>query len=38
MDKFFEKPQKIFVIFALFWGLVFALLNPPFQAPDEPEH
>lgn len=38
MDKFFEKPQKIFLIFALFWGLVFALFNPPFQAPDEPEH
>lgn len=33
-----KKPQNVFLIFALFWGLMFAVINPPFQAPDEYAH
>ena len=30
--------ENIFVFVCLFWGLLFAVLTSPFQAPDEPEH
>ena len=29
--------ENIFVFVCLFWGLLFAVLTSPFQAPDEPE-
>ena len=36
------KDEKIicnlFLIVCLFWGIILLLVNPPFQAPDEPEH
>lgn len=38
MNKDFWKTENIFVIFCLFWGLLFLVINPPFQASDEPEH
>lgn len=30
--------EKIFISFALFFGLLFVFLNPPLQAPDEGAH
>ena len=33
-----SKPENTFLIFALFFGLLFVVLTPPFQVPDEPEH
>ncbi len=38
MEKLFEKPEKIFLIICLFWGFVFLIINPPFQASDETAH
>lgn len=36
------KTEKIvynlFLIVCLFWGIILVFINPPFQAPDEPEH
>lgn len=32
------KPEKIFLFFGLFFGIIFALLTPPFQVPDEQDH
>ncbi len=32
------NPEKIFVLFALFFGLVMVFLIPPFQSPDEAAH
>ena len=33
-----QKPEKIFLVFCLFWGIILAFVNPPFQNFDEPEH
>ncbi len=33
-----QSVEKVFLIITLFFGLIFALINPPFQSPDEPEH
>ena len=38
MKKIIEKPENIFFIICLFWGVLFLLINPPFQAPDEDSH
>lgn len=39
IDKFRDiKPEKIFLILALIFGITFLCLNPPFQAPDEGAH
>ena len=38
MIKDFFKTENIFLIFCLVWGVLFLLVNPPFQSPDEPEH
>ncbi|MBS4759613.1 MAG: DUF2142 domain-containing protein [Clostridium sp.] len=38
MEKLFEKPEKIFLIICLFWGFIFLIINPPFQASDETAH
>ncbi len=38
MKNILSKPENFFLIFCLFFGLMFAIINPPFQAPDEPEH
>ncbi len=38
MDKFLIKPEKLFLILCLFWGLLLMLINPPFQASDENSH
>ncbi len=38
IQKILEKPENIFLILCLFWGMLFGLFNPPFQAPDEPAH
>ena len=38
MIKKLFKTENIFLIFCLIWGVLFLLINPPFQSPDEPEH
>ena len=38
MKKVIFKPENIFLIFCLLWGMIFICINPPFQSPDEPEH
>lgn len=38
MKKYLFKTENLFLIICLFWGILFLLINPPFQAPDEPEH
>lgn len=30
--------EKIFVIFALFFGILYAFITPPFQSVDEANH
>lgn len=32
------SPERFFVYMAVFFGLVFIAITPPFQAPDEPAH
>ena len=32
------KPENIFLILAVFWGVILIFINPPFQSFDEPEH
>ncbi len=32
------QPEKAFLVLCLIFGIVFLLLTPPFQVPDEPEH
>ena len=32
------KPEILFFIIGLFWGLCFVFINPPVQAPDEDAH
>ncbi|MDR2198810.1 MAG: DUF2142 domain-containing protein [Deltaproteobacteria bacterium] len=36
--KNFIKPHKIFLATGMFFGILFLLLTPPFQVPDEPSH
>ena len=38
MDRFLLKPEKIFLILCLFWGLLYLFFSPPFTAPDECSH
>lgn len=38
MEKFLKKPEKIFILIALFWGFLFVFLTPPFQGSDETSH
>lgn len=38
MKKAIFKSENIFLILCLLWGMIFVCVNPPFQAPDEPEH
>lgn len=38
ITKIITKPENIFLILCLLWGLIFLCVNPPFQSPDEPEH
>lgn len=38
MSKLFQKTENVFVVFCFFWGMLFLIINPPFQANDEPEH
>ncbi|MHB0924325.1 MAG: DUF2142 domain-containing protein [Bellilinea sp.] len=33
-----RKPENIYFLIALFLGLLFALITPPFQVPDESTH
>jgi uncharacterized membrane protein len=33
-----KSPEKIFLFIALFFGIIFLFLTPPFQAADEPWH
>ncbi|MDR3292417.1 MAG: DUF2142 domain-containing protein [Methanobrevibacter sp.] len=33
-----NKPEFIFVVLALIFGLIFVFANPPFQVPDENSH
>lgn len=35
---FILSPDKIFLPLAIAYGIVFLLITPPFQAPDEPNH
>jgi len=34
----FYKPEKLFLIIAMFWGILTVFITPPFQVPDEPHH
>lgn len=36
--QFFKSPEKAFVAIGLLFGLLFLLVTPPFQVPDEPNH
>ena len=38
ITKIITKPENIFLILCLLWGLIFLCVNTPFQSPDEPEH
>ncbi|KHD34622.1 hypothetical protein NL50_16480 [Clostridium acetobutylicum] len=38
MNKRVVKVEYIFMAFALFFGVLFAVINAPFQDPDEPIH
>lgn len=38
MRRVIFKAENLFLIFCLFWGLVFLIVSPPFQAPDELGH
>ena len=38
MKRVIFKPENIFLIFCLLWGMVILCVMPPFQSPDEPEH
>ena len=38
MKRAIFKPENIFLIFCLLWGMVILCVMPPFQSPDEPEH
>ena len=38
MEKSLFKTENLFLIFCLFWGIVFLIINPPLQAPDEAGH
>ncbi|MDR3223208.1 MAG: DUF2142 domain-containing protein [Methanobrevibacter sp.] len=33
-----NKPEYVFVVLALIFGLIFVFANPPFQVPDEGSH
>jgi uncharacterized membrane protein len=33
-----KKPEKAFLTIGLFFGILFLLVTPPFQVPDEPNH
>ncbi len=32
------RPERVFTAFGLIYGLLFLIITPPFQVPDEPEH
>lgn len=34
----FLRPERLFLVFASFFGIVFLFLTPPFQTPDEFNH
>jgi len=38
MENFFKKVENIFLIICLIVGLIFIIINPPFQVSDENSH
>jgi len=32
------KPENLYIVLGLIFGLIFVIITPPFQAPDEPYH
>lgn len=38
LKNVFNKPENIFFVLCLFWGLILTFINPPFMSFDEPEH
>jgi len=36
--QFFKAPEKAFLSIGLWFGILFLLIIPPFQVPDEPNH
>jgi uncharacterized membrane protein len=38
MNLIHVKPQSVFLIVAILWGITNIILTPPFQVPDEPAH
>ena len=38
MEKSLFKTENLFLLICIFWGVIFILINPPFQSPDEMEH
>ena len=40
-DKFFYlflTPEKAYLFLGLIFGILFLMITPPFQVPDEPQH
>ncbi len=37
-NQFFKAPEKAFLSIGLCFGILFLLIIPPFQVPDEPNH
>ena len=36
--QFYRQPEYVFLVLSLIFGLIFWLVIPPFQVPDEPTH
>lgn len=37
-NKVFKTPEKVFISIGLIFGILFLMIVPPFQVPDEPAH
>lgn len=38
LDNIFSKPEVIFLVFGVVFGILFMILTPPFKVADEPGH
>ena len=36
--KFYLRPEIVFLFLGIIFGIIFLLIIPPFQVPDEPDH
>lgn len=37
-QAFISSPEKVFLFLGILYGILFLLITPPFQVPDEPNH